>query len=154
MANSRPKFAYGTNPTPSEETKDRETLHISTKLGYGAGHVFNDMLQVYNLGFILTFLQVVVGLTAFNSGLVFLFGQISDGLATVLIGLVIDGDKKFRIYNYYGKRKTWYLIGTICVLTSFPFFLFTSNRFRNEQLCLSINRRQRFTVPRREKAQS
>ena len=151
---SRPNFAYGTNPPPSEETKNRETLHISTKIGYGAGHVFNDMLQVYVLGYSLIFLQVVVGLQDFSAGLVVLFGQISDGLSTALIGLIMDGDEKFRIYNYYGKRKTWYLIGTICVLTSFPFFLFTSNRFRNEQLCLSINRRQRFTVPRREKAQS
>ena len=119
---SRPKFAYGTNPTPSEESKSRETLNITTKVGYGAGNVFNDMMQVYGLGYILIFLQVVVGLQEFNAGLVVLFGQISDGLSTALIGLVIDGDEKFRIYNYYGKRKTWHLFGTICVLISFPFF--------------------------------
>ena len=107
---SRPKFAYGTNPTLSEESKSRETLNISTKVGYGAGHVLNDMLQVYGLGYILIFLQVVVGLQEFNAGLVVLFGQISDGLSTALIGLIMDGDEKFRIYNYYGKRRTWYLI--------------------------------------------
>ena len=119
---SRPKFAYGTNPTLSEESKSRETLNISTKVGYGVGHIFNDMLQVYGLGYILIFLQVVVGLQEFNAGLVVLFGQISDGLSTALIGLVIDGDETFRIYNYYGKQKTWHLFGTMCVLISFPFF--------------------------------
>ena len=128
---SKPKFDYGTNPTPFEKVfeKDRETLHIKTKVGYGAGHVFNDMLTVIDPGFLLIFLKYVIRLPNFNAGIVVVLGQISNSMSTALIGIIIDGDKNFRIYNYYSKRKTWHLIGTICVIISFPFLCLTPIAF-------------------------
>ena len=48
-------------------------------------------------------------------------GQIADGLSTLFVGYFSDdGDDLWLCYKY-GKRKSWHLIGTLCVVVSFPF---------------------------------
>ncbi|XP_022096604.1 major facilitator superfamily domain-containing protein 12-like isoform X2 [Acanthaster planci] len=46
-----------------------------------------------------------------------LIGQVSDALCTPLIGYESDRSLGCR----YGKRKTWHLLGTICVMSTFIF---------------------------------
>ncbi|KAJ8278552.1 hypothetical protein GJAV_G00088830 [Gymnothorax javanicus] len=53
-----------------------------------------------------------------RAGVLFLIGQIADGVSTPLIGYSID---RTSCWGAYGKRKTWHLLGTVCVLVSFPF---------------------------------
>ena len=48
-------------------------------------------------------------------------GQIVDGVATVVAGYFIDKANNVWLCNQYGCKKTWHLIGTLCVLISFPF---------------------------------
>lgn len=50
-----------------------------------------------------------------TAGLLMLVGQVADGIATPFIG--IECDKKFEWWMCkYGRRKTWHLVGTLCVL--------------------------------------
>ncbi|KAI1283167.1 Major facilitator superfamily domain-containing protein 12 [Halotydeus destructor] len=58
------------------------------------------------------------------AGIALLVGQIADGIATPFVGIESDRDTDW-ILCRYGKRKTWHLLGTICVLVSFP-IIFTS----------------------------
>ena len=118
-------FTYGTNASPRDDKHDGEELSLKTKVGYAAGHVFNDMVSVIEPGYTLLFLKYVIHLNSINSGLIVLIGQFCNGLSTALIGLLIDLDYDCRIYNHYGRQKTWHLIGTICVIISFPFLCLT-----------------------------
>ena len=56
--------------------------------------------------------------------LIFLYifsGQIADGISTLFVGFFMDSGDNLWLCNKYGKRKSWHLIGTFCVLVSFPF---------------------------------
>ena len=48
-------------------------------------------------------------------------GQIADGLSTLFVGFFMDAGDNFWLCNRYGKRKSWHLVGTLCVLAAFPF---------------------------------
>ena len=124
--NFKSKFFYGTYQKQlNEDNQDGEALSLETKIGYGAGHVFNDMVTVLLMGYRLVFLKYVIHMADVDSGLIIFSGQIINGLSTALIGLVIDLNKNCYLYNHYGKRKLWHLIGTICVVISFPFLCLT-----------------------------
>ena len=57
-----------------------------------------------------------------NVGILFLLAQISDAIATTLVGFVID---KFGLCGLrYGKRKSWHLVGSLLIVLSFPFQYF------------------------------
>ena len=48
-------------------------------------------------------------------------GQFADGISTVFVGIFSDKGDNFWLCNRYGTRKSWHLIGTACVVLSFPF---------------------------------
>ena len=58
-------------------------------------------------------LQEVVGLSKLYAGFLLTIGQLTDGIATPLVGIGLDkvglcGDK-------YGKRKSWHMFGTLLI---------------------------------------
>ena len=72
------------------------------------------------------------------SGLILLIGQLADGISTTLVGGLSDRPDSFILcrldnslkdliiiklchYRKYGQKKSWHLVGFICVLISFPF---------------------------------
>ena len=66
----RSESTYGTNEKPKDDNQDGNELSLRTKVGYGAGHVFNDMASVISPGYTLLFLKHVINLNNSNSGLV------------------------------------------------------------------------------------
>ena len=80
-------------------------LNMMTMLGYGTGHVLNDMVNAMWFTYTLIFFHSVIRLSNSNAGLVLLVGQITDGLSSLSIGLLMDQDQNLRIYSCYGKRK-------------------------------------------------
>ena len=76
-----------------------------TKLGYGTGHVLNDMCGSMWFTYMLLFFHNVIGLSNTNAGLIVLLGHIADGISTVLVGILSDQDHNIWIYIHYGKRK-------------------------------------------------
>ena len=76
-----------------------------TKLGYGTGHILNDMCASMWFTYLLLSLHGVIQLDNFNAGLIVLVGQIADGVSTVLVGVLSDKDIHFGLCTHYGKRK-------------------------------------------------
>ena len=92
-----------------------------TKFGYSMGHVLNDMCAAMWFTYVLLFFEKVLNIDKDSAGTIMLIGQIMDGLATVFVGLCVDKQNDFWLCNLIGKRKAWHLIGTVFVMTSFPF---------------------------------
>ncbi|XP_029054428.1 major facilitator superfamily domain-containing protein 12-like isoform X1 [Osmia bicornis bicornis] len=97
-----------------------QRLPISLKLSYGIGHVLNDICASMWFTYLLVFFHLVLGFDSTLSGVILLIGQIADALATPFVGLHSDKIDEFWLCKY-GRRKTWHLIGTLCVLFAFPF---------------------------------
>ncbi|KAK7872426.1 hypothetical protein R5R35_007030 [Gryllus longicercus] len=86
-------------------------LSLGLRFAYGLGHVFNDVCAAMWFSYTLLFLQVVLGMPPILAGSMLLIGQVTDALATPVVGVL--SDKK-------GSRKLWHLAGTGLVLISFP----------------------------------
>ena len=80
-------------------------LDIKTNIAYAAGAVFNGMcIHVIN-SYMLIFYQAVMRLSTTNAGLIVTISRISGGLSTLVVGFLSDIDKRFWIYDHFGKRK-------------------------------------------------
>lgn len=90
------------------------------KLAYGVGHFLNDVCATVWFSYTLLFFQRVLCFPSSLAGIVVLTGQVADGLSTVFVGLMADKDLQWAICRY-GKRKVWHLIGTVCVICTYPF---------------------------------
>lgn len=90
------------------------------KLAYSIGHVFNDLCASMWFTYLLLYFHFVLEFNNKLSGIILLVGQVADGLATPFVGIEADRTDNFFLCRY-GRRKTWHLIGTACVLFSFPF---------------------------------
>ncbi|KAI5610474.1 major facilitator superfamily domain containing 12a [Silurus asotus] len=94
------------------------TRPVFRRFTYSVGHVLNDLCASMWFTYLLLYYQSVLSFRDSSAGLLLLFGQIADGIATPLVGYESD---RTRGCGSYGKRKSWHLVGTICVLLSFPF---------------------------------
>ncbi|KAG7279405.1 hypothetical protein CRUP_024224, partial [Coryphaenoides rupestris] len=94
------------------------SLPVIRRLCYAVGHFLNDLCASLWFTYLLLYYHSVLGLDGTAAGVLLLIGQIADGVATPLIGY--ESDRTAGILGY-GKRKTWHLLGTLCVLLSFGF---------------------------------
>ncbi|XP_020789034.1 major facilitator superfamily domain-containing protein 12 [Boleophthalmus pectinirostris] len=93
-------------------------LPLCRRLCYAVGHFLNDLCASLWFTYLLVYLHAVLGFRSTAAGALLLLGQVADGVCTPLVGYESDrvpGVKRL------GKRKTWHLLGTVCVLLSFPF---------------------------------
>lgn len=103
-----------------------------TLWGYGVGHVQSDLVATLWFSYLLVFLEKVVGLNGVNAGLLLTIGQLTDGIATPLVGIGLD--KLGLCKAHYGQRKSWHLMGTLLITISFPFIYSSPPGYdRNEQ---------------------
>jgi len=96
-------------------------LTWSTRLAYGTGHILNDLCASMWFTYLLLFFEKVLSFDTLYSGVVLTTGQIADGIATLGVGYFSDKNINLWLCAKYGKRKSWHLIGTLCVVVSFPF---------------------------------
>ena len=86
------------------------------------GHFINDLVAACWFNYLFFFLKNVVVTDAAASAL--LAGQIFDGLATPIVGVLSD-----KFDTRIGKRKPWYIVGLVLVVICFiPLF----SGFRSE----------------------
>ncbi|KAL1517303.1 hypothetical protein ABEB36_001084 [Hypothenemus hampei] len=97
-----------------------QRLPLKTYLAYGMGHILNDVCASMWFTYLLVFMHLVLGFNNTEAGTLLLVGQVIDGLSTPFVGYFSDEGDNFWICRY-GKRKAWHLIGTICVIFTFPF---------------------------------
>ena len=102
----------------SSETKDRRKLSYPRWFAFGVGHVFNDLCASMWFTYILVYFHYVLRVQNAYAGTLVLIGQIADALSTPFCGYECD-----RTRCRYGRRKTWHLIGTVCVAASL-FFIY------------------------------
>lgn len=95
-------------------------LSLVQRLSYSVGHVFNDLCAAFWFTYLLIYMHFVNGFNSDTAGTLMLIGQVADGLATPFIGIECDRNLDWWLCRY-GRRKSWHLIGTICVFFSFPF---------------------------------
>ncbi|XP_069137806.1 LOW QUALITY PROTEIN: major facilitator superfamily domain-containing protein 12-like [Argopecten irradians] len=95
-----------------------KNLPLSQRLLYSIGHVLNDLTASMWFSYLIIYFHQVKEFNNTLAGYLMMIGQISDALFTPFIG--IESDRTQGILKI-GKRKTWHLIGTICVACSFPF---------------------------------
>ncbi|XP_066945029.1 major facilitator superfamily domain-containing protein 12-like isoform X2 [Macrobrachium rosenbergii] len=96
-------------------------LRFRTKVGYGVGHVLNDLCSAMWFTYLLIYFHHVLLFNNSLAGVVLLIGQIADGLATPFVGHEADRTDDLAVCTRYGRKKTWHLLGTVCVLGAFPF---------------------------------
>lgn len=93
---------------------DNEFVDISTshrlQLGFGTGHVLNDVCASLWFTYFLVYFHLVLEFTATQSGNLMLIGQVVDALATPFVGYHSDHTDNL-ISARYGKRKIWHLFG-------------------------------------------
>ena len=80
-------------------------LNMITKLGYGTGHIMNDMAAAMAFTYLMLFFQNVINLDPINSGLIILVGLIADGIGAVIVGILSDKEVKIYCCLRFGKRK-------------------------------------------------
>lgn len=97
---------------------ERPSLSLFSRLGYSVGHFLNDLCASMWFTYLLVYYHSVLGFNNSYAGILLMVGQIADGICTPLIGYESDHSPGC---CRYGKRKSWHLVGTICVLLSFPF---------------------------------
>ncbi|CAL1288333.1 unnamed protein product [Larinioides sclopetarius] len=96
-------------------------LPWTQRICYGVGHSLNDLCASMWFSYLIVYLQLVLGFDSNYAGLVLLIGQVADAIATPLLGYEASSNRETAICKKYGKRKFLHLIGTICVVLSFPF---------------------------------
>ncbi|XP_071543921.1 major facilitator superfamily domain-containing protein 12-like isoform X3 [Panulirus ornatus] len=96
-------------------------LSVHTRFGYGVGHVLNDLCSAMWFTYLLIYFHHVLLFNNSLSGVVLLIGQVADALATPFVGQEADRTDDLPFCTRYGRRKTWHLLGTACVICAFPF---------------------------------
>ena len=94
------------------------TLSTLTTAAYSVGHVHNDLCASMWFTYLLLFFTEVIGFSGVKASNLLLIGQLVDGIATPLVGIISDKGNGFFCYS---KRKSWHLLGTVFTAISFPF---------------------------------
>jgi len=100
-----------------------QPLSLYIKFGYGLGHVLNDLCASMWFTYLLLFYHQVLEFNNTYAGIILLVGQVADGVSTTIVGSLCDGKSEEGAWlcRRYGQRKAWHLVGTCCILVSFPF---------------------------------
>lgn len=95
----------------SLSTTDR-SISWRRMCAYGLGHFYNDMCACLWFTYLLLFQQKVLKLRSIEAGVLILIGQVTDGLATPLVGIASDSERSLpACLRWFGRRKAWYLLG-------------------------------------------
>ncbi|XP_076977292.1 major facilitator superfamily domain-containing protein 12 isoform X2 [Tamandua tetradactyla] len=109
----------GPGPPAGGSGAPRRGLSLAARLSYAVGHFLNDLCASMWFTYLLLYLHSVRAYSSRGAGLLLLLGQVADGLCTPLVGY--EADRAAGRCARCGPRKSWHLVGTICVLLSFPF---------------------------------
>uniref|UniRef100_A0A7E4W2W1 Major facilitator superfamily domain-containing protein 12 n=1 Tax=Panagrellus redivivus TaxID=6233 RepID=A0A7E4W2W1_PANRE len=89
--------------------------------GFSLGHMFNDMCASMWFTYLMIYLEKVLKMRSWRAGTLMLIGQVTDGLATPLIGVISDSKLLPQAVTRFGHRIPWHFVGFILVAVSFPF---------------------------------
>ena len=87
------------------------------RLGYALGHALNDGCAAVWFTYALSYLAAVAGVGQQEAGVLVLLGQLVDGFATPIVGLLCDSTPPC---GGFGRRRPYHLAGVVLVACSFP----------------------------------
>lgn len=90
------------------------------RLSCGVGNVFNDLYRQLLFSFEILFYMKVVQVSASQTGLIILIGQIADALISPLTGYLGDRVNIPLLSRKIGRRKSWHLVATVLMAIGFP----------------------------------
>lgn len=85
---------------PLDQTKS--TLSFLQKIGFGLGHVYNDLCAGVWFSYTLLFMQGALMIPGAEAGALVMVGQVGDALATPIIGVLVDK---------FGTKRKWHIAG-------------------------------------------
>lgn len=100
---------------PSVEVQNTEPLGRIAILGYGTGHMLNDITSACWFTYLLLFLTDI-GLSPRDAAIVMLSGQVADALTTIFAGELVE---YFLLIDRFGHFKLWHAGGSVLVAISF-----------------------------------
>lgn len=87
-------------PLPPDQMKS--TLSFLQKIGFGLGHVYNDLCAGVWFSYTLLFMQGALKMPGAEAGALVMTGQVGDALATPIVGVLADK---------YGTKRKWHIAG-------------------------------------------
>ncbi|TMS36203.1 hypothetical protein L596_003430 [Steinernema carpocapsae] len=108
----------GTEPRTAHAVRDVSGVQM---IGYGIGHFYNDLCASMWFTYLMIYMEKVLKLHSSNAGFLMLIGQVTDAIATPLVGLLSDHSTLPHCIDRFGRRLSWHFLGTVLVTFSFPF---------------------------------
>lgn len=94
----------GGEPLPLDQMKS--TLSLIQKLGFGLGHVYNDLCAGVWFSYTLLFMQGALLMPGSEAGALMMVGQVGDAIATPIIGILADK---------FGTKRKWHIAGILTI---------------------------------------
>lgn len=87
-----------------QSTSDQMVSTISSwsKIGFGLGHILNDLCAGVWFSYLLLFMKGALKMPGTEAGSMMMLGQVGDALATPVVGYMVDK---------YGTKQRWHLFG-------------------------------------------
>lgn len=102
---------YGSIQQTQIMTEHTSTLNLLQRIGYGFGHVYNDMCAAVWFSYVLLYLHKVRLLPSIEAGSLVMLGQVTDAIATPIVGWLTDK---------WSTKQKWHIFGTLLIFISFP----------------------------------
>lgn len=94
--------------SPDENTvlddQMKSSLSFFQKIGFGLGHVYNDLCAGVWFSYTLLFMQGSLQMSSEEAGILLMLGQVGDALATPIVGILTDK---------YSTKKKWHISGIL-----------------------------------------
>lgn len=78
------------------------TVPLLARIGFGLGHIFNDLCAGVWFSYTLLFMQGALLMPGTVAGALMMLGQVGDALCTPIVGYLIDR---------FGTKQKWHAIG-------------------------------------------
>lgn len=118
LLKSNDEYNYGSTSSSSTSTTEHpadpnsidllpyadtsSTLSFLQKFGFGLGHVYNDLCAGIWFSYTLLFMQGALQIPAAEASALIMVGQVSDAIATPIIGILADK---------FGTKRMWHIAG-------------------------------------------
>lgn len=99
---SAPLLLQSTSPDLSSSDQMVSTISFWAKIGFGLGHVYNDLCAGVWFSYLLLFMKGALKMRGTEAGGMMMLGQVGDALATPVVGWLIDK---------YGTKQRWHMFG-------------------------------------------
>ena len=103
--------------------RHKARLPIIQRISYSVGHFLNDAVVSAWSSYLLVFFTKVIGLSNRAAGFLSIASYAVDAALGILVGYICDNHQFPLLAKYYGKRKSFHLLGTILVAGLFPFLM-------------------------------